>query len=157
MGGQERTWDGMIGSERDARNAAIVHFWGRDLPPGWSFLDRGEHRTAYLSPGGVVYKVGSNDVNAREASNLDYLAQVIGDHLPAYQLYTVTMPHPDDVVDDDDARFYVMAMEYVEADGTEADFGLVLQAAAEAGVLDLNPANWIVRAGRAMLVDAGGI
>jgi hypothetical protein len=125
-----------------------------DMPPGCRVIGQGQSRVAVLGPDGRVYKVPCESVversgardNRREAR---LFAEMAGKSFcpGAVQLLTVVDEYGDDVP--------VLRMEYIEADGSEAsNLSEMLEWLAERRLLDLNSANWIVRGGRAIVVDA---
>lgn len=126
-----------------------------DLEPaeGYRIIGIGAHRTVVLAPSGTVYKVsrGARGIrpNRREAAQMRAWREQGATCIPATDLYAVEAEWGDVVP--------VVAMEHIVADDTEADWTQALRLQAEAGTLDLNGDNIIVRDGVAWIIDAGGI
>lgn len=59
----------MIGNKQDAQIAFNIDHECVEMSEGWAFLGAGCSRNAYLSPEGVVYKVGDGEANRLEVRN----------------------------------------------------------------------------------------
>lgn len=86
----------MIGNETDARTALSLPSCRGILPDGWRYIGEGISRFAYLSPEGVVYKVGSDFSNEWEFENFSrlmvdyhYIMQTTRFRIPKMALYHV--------------------------------------------------------------------
>jgi hypothetical protein len=152
----------VIGSQEEALRAlqiarALRHVCPSEVrEPGWEWIDRGTSRIALRGPGGAVYKVpvplrpnweeGLRS-NQREAENL---ARWEGkDFVPEWRRF--------DVPDENDAVVPIIAMEFLENDGTEAtNMEQVCAALREVDAEDRHEGNFRVRNGRAIIIDAGG-
>lgn len=112
-----------VGNSVDAKFIYNFHMfdeeaqYGCDVAPeGWRYLGAGCTRTAYLSPGGVVYKVGESHTNLREAeaSRKFRKRKSLAD-----QLVFVPKARNWAVMDEDSfERQYVIAMEYIDGKHT---------------------------------------
>lgn len=60
-----------VGTAAEAKIASGLSRYGTILPEGWRNLGSGSTRTAYLSPSGVVYKVGRERNNKVEAEAIE--------------------------------------------------------------------------------------
>ena len=107
---------GVVGTAAEAyaiANAPSDYYGGVDVSgmPGWSYLGSGVSRSAYLSPSGVVYKVGDDICNEAEF----YAAQMLQDKLRAC---SPRMARAIKVLHFPKVRYFeklnILAMEYIE-------------------------------------------
>jgi hypothetical protein len=111
----------------------------------------------YRAPTGEVYKVGSDRINRREHGVLQILAadpETVA-FLPMYAFYDFSTAF------DRTGRSMgetVVAMEFVEDDGTEPDDHdlMLLIDRLEALEVGDHSENWRVRNGRPVIIDCGG-
>jgi hypothetical protein len=154
----------LIGSQEEAEEAYWLVRDGDHLDrellaaSGWRLVGQGRSRAVLRGPSGVAYKVPNDTCleasgvrdNRREIALFRRWAAMGATCIPKATLYEVSAEWDD--------KEPIVAVEYIEADGTQArNLDEVLRLQAEAGVLDINPSNLIVRGGVAYIVDAGGV
>lgn len=144
-----------IGTPAEAAAAYGIVYDGAPSE-GWKVIGRGCSRIALLGPSGVVYKVPyDSTAEASGVQNNRVEALRLGrwagrSFAPRATLYEVPGEWGDLIP--------VLAMEHVVADGTEAtNMDEMLQALIEVQAIDLNSGNWVVRQGRAIVIDAAGV
>jgi hypothetical protein len=124
----------------------------------WVFVGKGDHRVVYRAPTGEVYKVGSDRVNRREHGVLQILAadpDTVA-FVPVYTFYDFSTAFD---LTGWSMGETVVAMEFVEDDGTEPDdhdLTILVDRLVTLGVSD-HDENWRVRNGRPVIIDCGGI
>lgn len=143
----------MIGTQEEAADLYWSMLMDDAAPEGWTVLGQGSQRIAVLAPSGVVYKVSIGALglraNRREVAWMREWRDEGATCIPLASLH--------EVEDQWGGSTPVVAMEHIKADDTEADLTEVLRLTIAAGVLDINGGNWIVRDGRAWIIDAGGV
>jgi hypothetical protein len=128
------------------------------LPPGWSRAGQGTTRIVLQAPSGAVYKVPcplhpnwEDGIlhNRREAEHFARWQREGHDFVAEWHLYEVR--------DGDSGDVPVMAMEFLENDGSKpANLDAMWAALAEVDAEDRYRGNYGVRAGKAIVIDAGG-
>lgn len=108
-----------IGNRKDATTAAKMGRYGGMTcaaeQAGWTILGSGCSRTAYLSPEGVVYKVGQPGSNINEVKRIQTFRKrkPVGPiKFPEASLWNVAVPHPNY----DGTHQPVVAMEHIKSD-----------------------------------------
>ncbi len=142
---------GMTGCRDTAERVATYHLGLIDWEPEeCEWIGQGSQRTVYCDHlGSVVYKIGHDEANVREARVLAALCQQGVDYAPLATLYEVSL------VDGygDTITTNVVAMPYLPDDGSVPGPYPIFPEAA-----DLNPhGNVHANGGQLWLIDAGGL
>jgi hypothetical protein len=155
-----------VGSHQGAERARQIFIdVGRKLygnlpsetPDHWSLVGKGDHRLVYRAPTGEVYKVGRDRINRREHGVLQFLAaepETVA-FVPVYAFYDFSTAFD---LTGWSMGETVVAMEFVENDGTEPDdhdLTILIDRLETLGVSD-HSENWRVRNGRPVIIDCGG-
>lgn len=104
------------GSLDEAETAYLMNAYDRVLD-GWEYLGAGVHRSAYLSPSRVVYKVAHDGYSARQAQFAEMLAVRVLSTVPSPAGFGVPRADLVEVV----PGIPVIAMEFIDGEGCYLD------------------------------------
>lgn len=140
------------GSLDEAETAYLMNAYDRVLD-GWEYLGSGIHRSAYLSPSKVVYKVAHDGYRSRQAQYAEALAvEVLSKEVPPAGF---GVPKADivEVI----PGLPVIAMEYIDGDGAYLDGPQYTEACRFYRNSDIHAGNMMVRPsdGTIFMIDLG--